>query len=107
MEYAQLTRPIYNSTGLYKLLHPVILDGRTWSKLEEHQPEQGEHTERREDGKDGKHQPDDSNHDSTHTIWDSKHFILRLSCRQLKIITRALGEHDLGCPQNRRTSSEM
>ena len=76
MEYAQLTRPIYNSTGLYKLLHPVILDGRTWIRLEEHQPEQGEHTERREDGKDGKHQPDDLKHlihDSKHSISESKH----------------------------------
>ena len=82
--HAQLTRPIYNSTGLYKLLHPAILDGRTWSKLEEHQPEHTEHTERREDGKGGKHQPDDSIHDSKHTICDSKHFILLLSCRQLK-----------------------
>ena len=31
---------------------PEILDGRTWSELEEH-GEYGEH------GKDGKHQPDD------------------------------------------------
>ena len=37
---------------LYKLLHPAIPDGRTWSELEEH-GEYGEH------GKDGKHQPDD------------------------------------------------
>ena len=32
-------------TGLYRLLHPAIPDGRTWSKL----GGQGEH------GKDGKH----------------------------------------------------
>ena len=82
--FVHLHQQLYLLTRLYKLLHPAILDGRTWSKLEEHQPEHTEHTERREDGKGGKHQPDDSIHDSKHTICDSKHFILRLSCRQLK-----------------------
>ena len=37
-------------TGLYKLLHPAIPDGRTWSKLGEH----GEHGKRGEHGKCGK-----------------------------------------------------
>ena len=73
--------------GLYKLFHPAILDGRTWSKLGEH----------REHGIDGKHQPHalkhsiyDSKHslfDSKHTISktdDSKHSILRPLWRQLK-----------------------
>ena len=43
------------SSGLYKLFHPVIPDGRTWSRLGEHWVHRvhGEH------GKDGKHQPDD------------------------------------------------
>ena len=41
--------------GIYKLLHPTILDGRTWVNLGEH----GEH------GKDGKHQPDGLKH----SIW--------------------------------------
>ena len=41
--------------GLQRLSHPVILDGRTWSKLGEH----GEHGEHREHGKDGKRQPQD------------------------------------------------
>ena len=36
---------------LYKLCHPAILDGRTWSKL-------GEHGEHGGHGKNGKHQPD-------------------------------------------------
>ena len=35
--------------GLYKLFHPAILNGRTWSKFEEH-------VEPREHEKDGKHQ---------------------------------------------------
>ena len=26
----------YGNTGLYKLCHPAILDGRTWSKLGGH-----------------------------------------------------------------------
>ena len=37
--------------GLYKLFHPAILDGRTWSKL-------GGHGEHGEHGEHGKHQPD-------------------------------------------------
>ena len=41
--------------GLYKLLHPAIADGRTWSKLGEHR----EHGEHGEHGEDGKHRPDD------------------------------------------------
>ena len=45
-------------SGLYKLLHPAISDGRTWSKFGEH----GEHREWGEHGKDGKHQPDDLRH---------------------------------------------
>ena len=40
-------------TGLYRLLHPAIPDGRTWSKLGEH-GEYGEHTENTE-----KMEPDD------------------------------------------------
>ena len=74
-------------TGLYKLLHPAIPDGRTWSKLGEHE----EQRERGEHGKDGKHQPDDIKHSfyySKHSICDSKHsaskrskpFILRFLC---------------------------
>ena len=63
--------------GLYKLFHPAILDGRTWSKL-------GEHGDHGEHGKDGKHQLDDLKHpiyDSKHSICkpdDSEHSILRL-----------------------------
>ena len=41
-----------SSSGLYKLFHPAILDGKTWSKF-------GEHGERGGHGKDGRHQPDD------------------------------------------------
>ena len=55
-----------------KLLHPAILDGRTWSKLGEHR----EHGEHGGHGKDGKHQPDDlrySIYDSKHSIYDSRH----------------------------------
>ena len=44
----------YGNTGLYKLCHPAILDGRTWSKLGRH----GEHGEHGGHGKNGKHQPD-------------------------------------------------
>ena len=71
-----------------------IPDGRTWSKLGEHE-EHGGHREHGEHGKDGKHQPDDlknstnnSKHficDSKHLFWqsdDSKHFILQLLWRQ-------------------------
>ena len=39
----------YGNTGLYKLCHPAILDGRTWSKLGGH----GEHGEHGEHGKNG------------------------------------------------------
>ena len=42
---------------LYKLCYPAILDGRTKSKLGEH----GDHKEH-EDGRYGKHQPDDRKH---------------------------------------------
>ena len=57
--------------GLYKLLHPAIPDGRTWSELGGHgdREECGEHGEQ---GKDGKHQPDDLKHPNP----DSKHSIL-------------------------------
>ena len=44
-----LFRIVRDASGLQKLFHPAIPDGRTWSKFGEH----GEH------GKDGKHQPDD------------------------------------------------
>ena len=67
-----------------------IPDGRTWSKLVEHE-EHGGHREHGEHGKDGKHQPDDIKHSfyySKHSICDSKHsaskrskpFILRFLC---------------------------
>ena len=52
-----------------------IPDGRTWSKLGEHE-EHGGHREHGEHGKDGKHQPDDLKHstnNSKHFICDSKH----------------------------------
>ena len=35
---------IHNAeTGLYKLCHPAIPDGRTWSKLGEYDPGMGKH----------------------------------------------------------------
>ena len=53
----------------------LIPDGRTWSKLGEHE-EHGGHREHGEHGKDGKHQPDDLKQlipDSKHSISESKH----------------------------------
>ena len=38
-------------TGLHKLRHPAIPDGRTWSKLRKH----GEHGENGEHGEHGEH----------------------------------------------------
>ena len=52
-----------------------IPDGRTLSKLGEHE-EHGGHREHGEHGKDGKHQPDDLKQlipDSKHSIFESKH----------------------------------
>ena len=63
-----------------------IPDGRTWSKLGEHE-EHGGHREHGEHGKDGKHQLDnlkESIFDSKHSFWKPKHFILRILCRWSK-----------------------
>ena len=84
-----MTKQVHKPSSI---LHSAIPDGRTWSKLGEHE----EHKERGEQGKDGKHQPDKkissyvSKHsvsDSKHSCWqsyDSKHFILRFLCQQSK-----------------------
>ena len=47
LQWPVICLDFYFVSGLQKLLHPAIPDGRTWSKFGEH-------------GKDGKHQPDDS-----------------------------------------------
>ena len=66
-----------------------IPDGRTWSKLGEHE-EHGGHREHGEHGKDGKHQPDDMKHsisESKHSYCqpnDSKHSGLQHLWRRLK-----------------------
>ena len=66
-----------------------IPDGRTLSKLGEHE-EHGGHREHGEHGKDGKHQPDDLKQlipDSKHSYCqpnDSKHSSLQYLWRRLK-----------------------
>jgi len=57
----------YGNTGLYKLCHPAILDGRTWSKL-------GEHGEHGEHGKHGK--MENINQITYHSIYSSKYFFV-------------------------------
>ena len=73
------------SAGLYKLFHPAVQDGRTWSNLGEHggHGERGEHWQR---GKDGKHQPDYLKHSKCSICQpdDSKHPILQHLRRRLK-----------------------
>ena len=72
-------------SGLHKLFHAAIPDGRTGSKLGEH----GEHRERREHGKKAKYQPD------KHFIYDSKHFfyseLKTLFCNQMTQNTLSYG----------------
>ena len=60
--------PCFFWAGPYKLFHPAIPDGRTWSKLGEH----GEHGEHGKHGKDSKCsicQPDDSKHSLIQHLW--------------------------------------
>ena len=95
------------------MCHPAILDVRTWSKL-------GKHGERREHGKERKHQPDILKHsiyDLKHSIHDSKHCFCQpdyskhsfsdIHGDSCKIKTSVLGEHDSGSAQGGRTSSKM